>query len=137
MLRTIVRAAVLTAALVAVPAASQAMHKRGDDGRACRICKMFSDTGDRLTRGFRMKRKDSLFALAPRERTAGYVRTERKPHVWPKRDPLFVLAPREKTKVRSDVLSDMFKARPRLDRISLFDRKGSMFGKCDRKRSRR
>lgn len=116
MLKTFVRAAVVTAALVAIPAASQA-GSRGDGARECHFCKMFSHTRERVasvraerpmrplfTRDmFKLPPRDPLFKLAPREARVAPVRTERvrRPlftrdmFKLPPRDPLFKLAPRE------------------------------------------
>lgn len=135
MLKSFVRAAVVTAALVAIPAASQAGHaSRGDGVRECRICKTLSDARDRVHRAFtrraerdefKLPPRDPLFKLAPREeRAAAHVRGTREARrplfnreafKLPPRDPLFKLAPREEraAHVRST----------REGRRSLFERK--------------
>jgi hypothetical protein len=140
MLKTFVRAAVVTAALVAIPAASQAHGTRGDGVRECRICKTFTDARQRTTRvlseSFAARERApraSLFARAPREAVAPYARrqrAERRPlftrdmFKLPPRDPLFVRAPqeavapatyvrRERAERRPLFTRDMFKLPPR------------------------
>lgn len=138
MLKTFVRAAVVTAALVAIPAASQAHGTRGDGVRECRICKSFTDARQRTARvlsdSFAVRERaprESLFRRAPREAVAPYARrarAERRPlftrdmFKLPPRDPLFVRAPRKavapytsraRTERRPLFTRDMFKLPPR------------------------